>query len=199
MTKYRFRFLPTLRDLARDKKGLAAIEFAMVLPVMFFLFFGATELYTHFSARDRVDIAASTLVDLAGWSEQLAQDDIEGIFTGVSNIIQPIDVEQLEMRLISVVPNNQGSPVVHWSFSSEATASQPYAPNSAFDLENSDLLIPGASVLVSEVEYIHESGITGKVLGTSQAYTETRVRLPRLSPRVAFCEKDNQGVYENCI
>ena len=54
------RFPRTLSSLVRHKKGLAAIEFAMVLPVMLVMLMGTIELSNLLTADRRTESVAAT-------------------------------------------------------------------------------------------------------------------------------------------
>ena len=65
--------LARTRDLIRryrtDKQGVAAIEFAFILPIMFVMFVGAVELSQAITVDRRVTQAASSVADLAARKE----------------------------------------------------------------------------------------------------------------------------------
>ena len=50
--------------LARDRRGLAAVEFALIVPLMLVLFFGTLEFSSGVAVDRKVTLVARTLSDL---------------------------------------------------------------------------------------------------------------------------------------
>jgi Flp pilus assembly protein TadG len=67
------RLAPAARGgrLRRDRRGLAAVEFALVVPLMLVLFFGALEFSSGVAVDRKVTLVARTLSDL---TTQLKED-----------------------------------------------------------------------------------------------------------------------------
>ena len=51
-------------DLARDRRGLAAVEFALIVPLMLVLFYGTLEFSSGVAVDRKVTLVARTLSDL---------------------------------------------------------------------------------------------------------------------------------------
>ena len=66
------RTLDLVRCYRADKQGVAAIEFAFIVPIMFLMFVGAVELSQAITVDRRVTQAASSVADLGG-----AQGDVD--------------------------------------------------------------------------------------------------------------------------
>ena len=168
------------------RSGLAAIEFAMLLPVMLILFFGVVESSDALSQNRRVNLAVNTLADLAAQETELLTSDVDGLFSGVTQIIGANNNE-LTVNLISVIPDpDTGNPMVHWS--RDNSGGEPYTPGAAFTtLPAATLLDPGASIIVAEVTYPFSATITHFVMSEVITFNEIATRWPRRTLRVQLC------------
>ena len=189
------------RRFLKDRDGMAATEFAMILPIMMLLFFGAVEGKTAYNVDDRVSQAAAILADVSSKEAQISYAEIDDLMIGVERIVQPLKVNRLTMNLISVVPDSSGRPTVLWSRSNKSNNLEPYAPNTRFKkLDDDEVVKDGYSVLVGEVRYNHKSGLTGQIVGENLKYRTIKVRFPRKSTVVAICDYDEStDEYSNCI
>ena len=83
--------LPIARRLANDTRGLSAVEFALILPVMITMYMGAVEFSHALTIDRRVTSVASSAADLAAQSKQVTSDSVTDIFTAANSIMQPRD------------------------------------------------------------------------------------------------------------
>lgn len=174
---------------ARAEDGLAATEFALLAPLMIFLFFAVVEGSNALSVSRRVSLAVNTLADLASQETQLASAQADDLFEGVEQIIAqgPISVD---VRLVSlVVDPDTDEIVVHWS--RDNAGGEPYSPGSVYDdLADASLLDVSSSLIVGEIEYSYVSPLT-KALIPSIDFAKVATRWPRRSARVQFCTAPN--------
>lgn len=183
------RVRKAITGLHRNESGLAATEFAMLLPVLVLLFFGLVEASTAMTVNRKVAISANTLADLTAQSEFLLEDDMEDLFDGVKSIVEPNDSSGMQLRLISVVRDSEGDPVVHWSRASDGTT--PYAEGDYYTtLENEDVLTNIGSLIVVEMSYTYVPSITNHVMSTPIVFDRTTMRWPRVSSRVQLCASE---------
>ena len=64
------------RHLARDSRGVAAVEFALLLPILLLLYFGVVELTQGVMTQQRANHVAATVGDLVSQSSSLASADV---------------------------------------------------------------------------------------------------------------------------
>lgn len=176
-----------------DRAGMAATEFALLLPVLLILFFGVVEGSDALTKSRRVTLAANTLADLAAQETELLQNAADSLFVGVEEIIN-VNSAAITIRLISVIadPNDgdgdglpDGDPIVHWSY--DNSGGEPYAPGAAFTkLPNASLLDPSASIVVAEIAFPYTSPLTGYFI-SSITFDRVATRWPRRSSRVQLC------------
>lgn len=183
------RIRNALTGLHRNESGLAATEFAMLLPVLVLLFFGLVEASTAMTVNRKVAISANTLADLTAQSEFLLEDDMDDLFDGVKSIVEPNDSSGMQLRLISVVRDSEGDPVVHWSRASDGTT--PYTEGDYYTtLENEDVLSNTGSLIVVEMTYTYVPSITNHVMSTPIVFDRSTIRWPRVSSKVQLCASE---------
>ena len=179
-----------LRRFLGAQSGVAAVEFALVAPMMLIVFFGTVEATNLMTAKRRVTNAAATTADIAAQATQIFDNDVTEIFTAVSSVMTPFDAANAEIVLTSVQSDiATGAITVHWS---EAMNATPYAQGAPFTLP-AGLLQLGSSVIVGEVRYTHNSALSQYVLG-DMTLTDTFYMRPRRSNLVRRCTTP-----ENCI
>lgn len=190
MRRVRRKQLNCFVRFIRSQCGLAATEFALLLPILVMLFFGLVEASTAMTVNRKVAISANTLADLAAQSETLQESDIDDLFAGVLSIVEPNDSSGMKLRLISVVLDDEGDPIVHWSRDSDG--GEPYAPDAYYTtLEDDDVLSSIGSLIVVEMEYTYHPSITNHIIDTPLVFDRKSIRWPRLTPKVQLCDADN--------
>ena len=171
---------------------MAATEFALLLPVQVFLFFGLIEVSDAMTVNRRVALATNTLADLVAQSKQLTVKEVDSLFLGVQEILDSNDASGLTLNLISVVQDPKGNPIVHWS--RDVDGKQPYAPDSAFTrLTDATTLTANSSLIVAEVTYSYTPTLAGHFLSAPIVFRRQTTRWPRLSIRVQLCMAPGVG------
>ena len=180
----------SLFSFVSDKRGMAATEFALILPLMLVLFFGVVEGSDALTKSRRVTLAANTLADLAAQETELLESAVDSLFVGVEEIID-IDGATMTIRLVSVVLEDSDgdgtpdNPVVHWSY--DNSGGEPYAEGDAYaKLPNPALLDADTSIVVAEIDYPYTSPFTHRFISTVN-FDRIATRWPRRSLRVQLC------------
>lgn len=186
-------FTTELRRLARAESGLAATEFALLLPVMVTLFFGLVEVSDAMTVNRKVAISANTLADLVAQTEQIEVDQMDDLFGGVLTIVEPNDPAGMQLTLVSVVQDVDGDPIVHWS--RNHAGATPYVPGADYTgLDDATVLTSSGSLIVVEMTYNYSPSLTSYFVSAPIVFDRTSIRLPRLSSRVQLCDANG----ENC-
>lgn len=165
----------------KDKKGLAAVEFALILPVMITLFFGVVELSLMMSARASVNSVASVTADLVAQKSSLTPSDITNVFTAATAILYPNSVNNATIEIFSIVDDNNATGKVAWSCkkvgSNAATTGDTTPPT---DSKGGDIIKAGnldangvaqyggsGSVIVGRITYTYASPTSKLVAGST--------------------------------
>lgn len=102
----------------RGEAGVAAVEFALVLPVMVLMLLGLSEVTLAVNHDRKVTLISRALADLSSRVGTLSSSDVSDIFGAASIIMQPFNGSRLrmvvsQMKVTKVGSNFQGS--VDWS------------------------------------------------------------------------------------
>lgn len=175
-----------------DERGFAAVEFALLLPVLMLLFFGMLEGSDLFTVDRRVANASNALVDLIAQEINLTEDEMDDIIVGAERLLNPINTSSLTISVLSLTRGaGEGEPVrVHWSI--DRDGGEPYAPGSIYDkLSNDNAVRPEASLIIVEMTYTYDSGLTSQVFRNPYQFNTRTMRVPRRATRIQLCETDD--------
>ncbi len=145
----------TIKNFHKDQSGVAAVEFALVAPLMIALLLGMTEVSTAITSQRKVTSATSTVADLVARANSITDNDMTDVYSAAGAILEPFDTSSLQIRLTSVVIDLEGVQTVGWSSAQNMTplvADDPYTLPDGIGFE-------GGSVIVGEVGYEHTNGI----------------------------------------
>jgi Flp pilus assembly protein TadG len=167
------------RKLAADQGGLAAVEFALVLPIMVLLLFGTVELGDALTISDKVNFVTSTLGDLVTQSKEITDTDMANIFNAAGSIITPYPVSNLRMIVSGVNIDASSNATVAWSYAQNGTA----LTNGSTVSLPSALVLPSTFLVVSEVHYSYAPTIGYVMAGTFDLKSKFYLN-PRVSAKV---------------
>ena len=169
-----------LRRFLREKRGVAAVEFAMLLPLMVTLYLGGVEVSSAIAVDRKVTLVARTLGDLVAQSTSLNATDMTNILNAATTVVQPYSDSLVKVTVSRVDVDAQGAAKVIWSKTKNGTAR---AVNSAVTLPAA-LNTANTSLIWAESKYAYTPTvgyvITGTITLTDQIYMR-----PRLSDTVA--------------
>lgn len=168
--------------------GMAATEFALLLPIMVFLFFGTLETSEAMTVNRRVTKAVNTLADLTTQLDTISPSEFDNLVEGVTEILNPASLDGVQINVISVILDGDGNPIVHWS--RDRDGNEPYAPGDDFqDLGDNTVIDANGSVIVAEIIYPHHLSVSSYVLSSPITFHRRSIRWPRGAgvSRVQFC------------
>lgn len=160
----------------RSRKATAAIEFALLVPMMIALYIGAVEFSQALTIDRRVTTVASSLADLVAQAEEVSNDEVIDIFEAATAIIKPFDIDPLSMVVSSVVADGDNDTEVAWSRTKNGTAR---AKGSSMALPEG-LTQPYTGIIVAEVEYTY-TPIVGEYITGPIKMSDTFYLRPRRS------------------
>jgi Flp pilus assembly protein TadG len=172
--------VPFIGRFRRDGRGVAAIEFALILPFMAILYFGAIEVSLLIGADRKVTETASALADLVARTDTIDATGMSNVFDASRALFEPYNVSTVQMRITSLVEKN-GAAKVDWSKSRNMAAR-----NSGDTVTVEPGVLPkGGSVIMAEVTYNYQT-VLGFFLKDGMRLHETFYLRPRMSDTVAW-------------
>ena len=168
-----------VRRFAKDRQGVAAIEFALIAPVLVLLYCGIAELGQAFLADSRTSHVASAVGDLVAQTDTLTSANVDDIFTIGATIMAPFPTSSLQMRVTSVTADPTGKPLVTWSRSYGGyPILKPTNPVTV-----PIVMAAGDSVIMTQSQYQYTSVIQ-YILPHALTYTAAYYLKPRRSTQV---------------
>jgi Flp pilus assembly protein TadG len=174
---------------ARDERGIAAVEFAMLLPFMLTLYIGAVEISQAVAADRKVTLVARTVADLAAQATTINNTEMTNILKAASAVMSPFADAKVKVVLSQVKIDAEGKATISWSRHYHSAA---HAANQTVTVPAA-LKVPNTYLIWGEPEFEYVPIIGGaptdmfwKMTG-SRTLTEKIYMRPRLSESVSCC------------
>jgi len=177
-----------LRRLLRDKRGVSAVEFAMLLPLMVTLYLGGVEVSQAVAIDRKVTLIARALGDLVAQATNISNAEISNIMAASAAVVVPYQDNKLSIVVSSVKVDAQGVAKIAWSDTKNGTAR---AVGSTVTL-NDALRTPNSTLIWAEAQYAYTPTIGYVITGTMNLKDQIYMR-PRLSDCVT-----RDGVVTSC-
>jgi Flp pilus assembly protein TadG len=154
-----FRAIDLARRSRRDTRGVAAIEFAFIAPIMVFMFIGAVELSQAIIVDRRITQASSSIADLVARQEnKMLISEMTDIVRIGGFIMAPYDQAPLQVvvRNVSSSPSDEKKTKQSWQCTAAGANATPVCTcmNETYLLP-SGLVTTNDSVVVAEVTYTY--------------------------------------------
>ena len=173
------RGLSICRRLPADQRGLAAVEFALILPIMLALLFGAVELGDALTIDRKVNLVTSTLADLVAQTKTITDTDMANIFSAATAIMTPYGTTSLKMKVSGINIDANSNATVSWGYAQNDTA---LAKGSSVTVPAA-LAQPSTFLVFSEAHYPYAPTV-GYVMTGTYDLTDKFYLNPRLSAKV---------------
>jgi Flp pilus assembly protein TadG len=160
LPKFAQPFRRLLKRLSVSDSGVAAIEFAFIAPIMFFMFVGTVELSQAITVDRRVMVVASTTADLVAREDKLKKTQIDVYMQVINVLLAPYDPASLKVTILSVGaktptaldPTPTAPNQICWKYDHQTTTT--YAPGNNYVPPNG-IIDPGGSAIIAEVSYTY--------------------------------------------
>ncbi len=144
-----------LTRLHGDRRGVSAVEFAMLAPVMIAMYFGLAEFCQGYMAQKRMAHTTSMVADLIAQRDVITGAQIDDVFKVGTLIMKPFSATPLKMRVSSVTRGADGVAKVDWSrgggLTARTTGSTVTVPTG--------MIANGETVVMSETTYDYDSPV----------------------------------------
>ena len=168
-----------LSDFVNDRRGVSAVEFAMVLPLMLTLYLGGVEVSQGISIDRKVTLTARTVADLVAQVSSIDTAGINAALGAATAIMAPYPDKDVKVTVSVVDIDSNGNAKIKWSSSKNGTAR---AVGSNVTLPGA-LNMPSTSLVWGEAVYKYQPSIGYVVTGAMNLTDQIYMR-PRLSETV---------------
>jgi Flp pilus assembly protein TadG len=175
-----------LAEVWRDSSGIAATEFAVVVPLMLVLFFGTVEFSTGVAVDRKVTITAHALSDLVSQNTSVTDTQLTNFFTAGTKVMfpytsSPYSASTLHSTISEIyIDPNTHTAKVQWSqgYAVRAVGSNVTIPTA--------LKVDGTYLIFSEASYLYTPTIGYVMAPTGVNLSDVSYTRPRQSSCVLY-------------
>jgi len=176
--------------LLKDRRGVAAIEFAFIAPILLVLFFGTVEITGAIAIKRRVTTTARALSDLTAQAAVVNDADFANFFAASSGIMMPYSTTPITMTVsLLYVDPSSGQVRVEWMKGYNATALAPGTPVSVpsglISRDANNKVLPNQYLIYSHVTYLYTNA-TLVVLRSGVTLSDSAYARPRQTTCVFY-------------
>jgi Flp pilus assembly protein TadG len=161
--------------LARNQDGIAAIEFAAILPFMLILYLGGVEVIDVVIINLRITNTVQTIANLTTQYSTIANADMNGILSAAGAVMAPVPATGLTVTVSEVTTDASGRGTVTWSDSLNGSK---HAVGQAVTLPPT-LQTPNTTFIWSQASYSYTPPM-GFVLNSALRFSDQMFMYPRL-------------------
>lgn len=166
----------------RDRRGVSAVEFALIAPLLIVFYFGMAELTEAMMAQRRLSHLTSSIGDIVARYQKFTDAQRDDVFGAGQIMMSPFPVTTLRMCVVSITSDATGKDVVAWSEKSNSPADCPAAGATLTTIPTS-VLPASQSVIMSKASYEYDS-VFKMILPNTLTFRRTFYLRPRLSDQV---------------
>jgi TadE-like protein len=163
-----------MNRFSRCTRGVAAVEFALLLPLLMTMLLGSFEIMRYIIASQKLDHIAFTSADVVAQETSITNAQINDIMSAAVEIMEPFPFGDVGVVIVSSVQDDPvRGPVVRWQITGGGTLVRDSEIGETGDdatLPRDLILNDGDNVIIAEVFYMYTPVITEDYFGTRENY-----------------------------
>ncbi len=175
--------------LGRDKRGNAAIEFAVIVPVMLTMFFGVVEFSSAVAVKRKISMAAEELADLAARYKEVPDTEIDNFFTIARAVINPYSTTVLKATITEIyIDPATGLGRAQWSRGDVVRlpgSTVPVPPN-LIARDSTNTILASQYLIFAETSYVYVPAVGYVMAKAGVPLNDVSYMRPRLSTCVFY-------------
>jgi len=177
--------------LFQAREGTAAVEFALIMPVMMVMYFGAAEAASLLTVDRKVQSIAGAMGDLVARSNKsISEEEITDYFQAATTILAPYDLTDLVQTVTAVSIDDDGETEILWSvrYAGDDLFDEvdEHEVGDSYDLPDETIAIAtGQTVIVAEVDYPYLP-LLGFVFKNTVNLHRSGLFMPRFGGRIDY-------------
>jgi Flp pilus assembly protein TadG len=172
--------LTRIARFLRDPRGVSAVEFAFVFPVMVLLYLGGTALTQGIVIKRKVTLVASTIGNIVSQYTNIMPSDMTSIMGATTAVIEPYDGTPLGIIVSSVQIDANGAATVKWSQASGTSTALTAGASVTLPTGIGGIGNANTSVIWAQGTYLYTLPLGSSVLGrTSMTFSQQFYLRPR--------------------
>jgi Flp pilus assembly protein TadG len=169
-----------VRRFGRDGRGVSAVEFALVAPLLVTIYFAGIEVTSAVAVDRKMTLVAHTVADLVAQSSSITNSEMTDILNAAAAVSSPYTTANLKVTVSSVTINSSNQATVAWSDTLNGTK---HATGETITLPTA-LNIADSSLIWGEVTYTYKP-MFGTVIKSNITLGDAIYMRPRISATVA--------------
>jgi Flp pilus assembly protein TadG len=165
-----------LLRLALDRRGVALVEFALVVPILLLMYLAGYQICDALSCNRKVTITARAVADLTTQNSSVSSAQLATILNASSKIMAPYAVSNAMVRVSELSTDSAGNTKVIWSQANDGISGR--VKNSSYTLPTT-IKTNGSFLVMSEVVYSYKPpvdfGIVKPLTLSDNMYMSPRV------------------------
>jgi len=175
--------------LGRNKRGNAAIEFAVIVPVMLTMFFGVVEFSSAVAVKRKVSLAAEELADLAARYKEVPDTEFDNFFKIARAVITPYSTTVLQATITEIyIDPATGLGRAQWSKGDvvRQPGSTVPVPANLIARDSNNNILAGQYLIFAETAYVYVPAVGYVMAKVGVPLNDVSYMRPRLSTCVFY-------------
>lgn len=166
-----------------NRSGVAAIEFALILPSLLLLYVGTVEVGQSLTVARKLNNAAVVTADLMAQSENLSTDDMKDIFAAAKATLAPYETSSLKIQACVIATVGVTQKVKWCSAVNDVAPAKGATPQAPVP---SALLESGVDMVVVRTRYHLDTPFSSalSVIGHGYDFQRVYVQRPRIGDAI---------------
>ncbi len=176
----------SIKTFVRDQRGVAAVEFGMIAPIMVLMLIGTVELSESYTVDRRVTQIVTSTADLVGRKRSVTTSQLRGMTQIVAQLMRPYDPDPVKITILDVYadPDDAGQTKVCWSYNYNG-GTRNLAQDSPYELPK-DIVRGNENVIVVEAEYLYHPPVFQHFMSDPSLLKKRFFLKPRLSNSIEY-------------
>jgi Flp pilus assembly protein TadG len=167
-----------IRSLSRDRRGVAAAEFALIAPALIFMIMGVFEMSFRFRAAEEATRYVHQVADLISRETGLTTAGLDEIYAASVHMMKPLDnTDDLDVDVSSIAfVGDEAEPDIYWRRVAGAPTTYDLADAEGMGIKNESVIRVG-------IRYHYQSilsNLFGGAVATMERAAYARPRVERL-------------------
>jgi Flp pilus assembly protein TadG len=168
--------LARIKRLARDRRGVSAVEFALLAPLMIGLYLGCAEISGGVAADRKVSLTAAAVANLTAQTTTISTADMTNILDASAAIITPYSATNLKITVSCINIDANKVVTVKWTSTKNGGVG-----GGAVSVPDA-LQVAKSQLIFSQVSYAYTPNmghtITGTLTLSDHMYMSPRISAP---------------------
>lgn len=171
-----------LRSWRRDRRGVAAVEFAFTVPVLLVVYMAGFELSQAMAAYRKLSDATVELANITAQYTKMNSGDVSSVMNASAQIMAPCPTANLTIVLSEVTTDAANNATVTWSQASGGASALTAGSSIALP---AGLGSPGTSYILVQTTYRYDPIIGGHFI-SAIPMTDQIYMVPRASSAIPY-------------